>query len=235
VKGLILVGGLGTRLGAEARGRPKALMKVAGRPFLEYLILQLRKAGVLDVVLCTGYLGDQIEQHFRRGSAWGVHISYSRDPYPLGTGGAIRRAADAEAERFLVMNGDSFLGIDLNALINYHCSIGAMATMGLVEVVNGTSYGSVQIDANGAVKRFEEKGEVRGTTVVNGGVYVFEGEVIKIMPGGAFSLESEFLPRLVREGRLFGMVTQGFFVDIGTPTSLSKLAECPRPLLDAVE
>ena len=89
MKALILCGGLGTRLRRVIDDRPKPMVLVAGRPFLEYLIWQLKRYGFRDIVLCIGYLGDQVRAYFGDGSDWYVHISYSHEPEPLGTGGLL--------------------------------------------------------------------------------------------------------------------------------------------------
>jgi len=107
--GIVLAGGLGTRLTALTGGLPKSMIPIAGRPFLEYLIAQLRAAGVPRIVLATGYRSDAIENHFGDGSAWGVSIVYSHEAQPLGPVGAVTMRMGTQpvkAERFLVMNGD---------------------------------------------------------------------------------------------------------------------------------
>lgn len=110
MKALILAGGLGTRLRGIVEDRPKSMALVSDTPFLECLILQLGRHGLTDIVLCIGYLGEQIKRYFDDGGRWGVHISYSQEKEPLGTAGAVKLAEGLiKDENFLVMNGDSFL------------------------------------------------------------------------------------------------------------------------------
>ena len=178
MKALILCVGLGTRLRRVIDDRPKPMASVAGKPFLEYLIWQLKRYGFRDIVLCIGYLGDQVRAYFGDGSDWDVHISYSHEPEPLGTGGAVKLAeALIREDNFLVMNGDSFLDIDLNGLVNYHFEKRALATMALVEVENPARYGAVEINERGEIKNFVEKGMSSRSKLINGGIYVFNGKI----------------------------------------------------------
>lgn len=196
---------------------------VAHRPFLEYLILQLKRHSLTDIVLCTGYLGEQIERYFGDGSRWGVHISYSREREPLDTGGAIKLAEKlVKEENFLVMNGDSFLEVDLNELIDYHLKRKALITMALVEVEHPRRYGAVEINEDGEIKSFVEKGETSGSKLINGGIYVLNKKVFDYIPEGKASLEKEVFPKLVGRG-FYGILVKGFFIDIGVPEDYQRL------------
>jgi D-glycero-alpha-D-manno-heptose 1-phosphate guanylyltransferase len=115
-KAVLLVGGLGTRLRTVIPSTPKPLAPVGNRPFLELLIQQLGSQGIRSLIMCTGYLADQIEDEFGDGSGLGVTIEYSKEPEVLGTAGAVKFAEKflQGVPDFLVMNGDSFLELDLN-------------------------------------------------------------------------------------------------------------------------
>ena len=121
-KAVLLVGGLGTRLRAVVPSAPKAMAPVGDRPFLELLIRQLESQGIRNLVLCTGYLADQIEGEFGDGSDLGVAIEYLKEPQPLGTGGALKFADRLlrGVLDFVVMNGDSFVEVDLRQLLQFH-------------------------------------------------------------------------------------------------------------------
>src|ERR1700761_3357297 len=122
MKAVLLVGGLGTRLRSAVPSMPKALASVGERPFLELLVSQLARQGVTQLVMCTGYLAEQIEVALGDGSDFGVSIEYSKEAVPLGTAGALKHAQrylQHEAD-FLVLNGDSFLETDFNELIRFH-------------------------------------------------------------------------------------------------------------------
>lgn len=212
----VLVGGLGTRLLPVVADRPKALAEIHGRPFLQYLLDQLSTAGCSRVVLCTGYLGEQIEQAFGKRYK-NLQVSYSRETRPLGTGGALRLALPhLLSDPVLVMNGDSFCATDLTSLWDWHCGHSSQATMLLVGVANTKRYGSVKINPDGAVTQFVEKKQ-GGSGLINAGVYLLSREVIEsIADGTAVSLEHDVFPALMSNG-LYGYQERGRFLDIGTP------------------
>jgi D-glycero-alpha-D-manno-heptose 1-phosphate guanylyltransferase len=234
MKVLVLAGGMGTRLREIVKDRPKPMALIGGRPFLEYLILQLKGQGFGEIVLCIGYLGEQIRSYFGDGDKWGVHISYSYEEQLLGTGGAIKLAEKmVQEENFLVMNGDSFLDVDMHKLINHHLMKQAIATVALVEVENANRYGAVEINEKGEIKKFVEKGDISASKLINGGVYVLNRKIFDYIPLGTVSLEKEIFPKLIGKG-FFGVPIKGFFIDIGVPETYKMLQENPRTLLNAL-
>jgi D-glycero-alpha-D-manno-heptose 1-phosphate guanylyltransferase len=198
---------------------------IAGKPFLEYLIRWLRKSGVQRLILCSGYRSEKIQQYFRGGETFDLQITYSVEREPQGTWGAIRQAGQFFTERnFLVINGDSWLQVDLGRLIDFHNHRRAVATIAAVEVSDSLRYGSLDIaSSSGRILAFHEKRATRNT-LINGGVYVFSREVFSIAPPTALSLEKEVFPMLLPHG-VFAMPVQGYFVDIGLPEEYKKLED----------
>ncbi|SRR5579871_1588364 len=222
---LILAGGFGTRLASIAGDRPKPMVEINGRPFLEYLVLQLRAQGFRDIVFCTGYRAQALEKHFEDGRRWSVSIRYSREPQPLGTGGALKLAASAVAAReYLVTNGDSILEADLASLVRFHREKRARATMALAQVPDAARYGGVETAPDRRVKRFAEKGQ-SGPATINGGIYVINREVLEGMPAGLSSIERDVFPSL---DDLYARAFPGFFIDIGIPDDYLRLANHPE-------
>jgi NDP-sugar pyrophosphorylase family protein len=218
VEAAILAGGLGTRLAACVADRPKALAMVGGRPFVTYLLDQLAGAGVGRAVLCTGHLGEQVEALL--GPRWGgLELGYSREPEPLGTGGALLLALETlRSQTVLALNGDSFAEADLAELVAAHRASGAAATLLLTEVEDAGRYGRVERDAGGRISAFREK-SAGGRGWVNAGVYALERELLERVPAGRkLSLERDILPGWVPLG-LRGHETRGRFIDNGTPES----------------
>ncbi|MHB8136729.1 MAG: nucleotidyltransferase family protein [Anaerolineaceae bacterium] len=217
---IILVGGKGTRLQSVIKDKPKPMALVHSRPFLEWIILSLRSRGVTKIILCTGYLGNQIEDYFQDGKTWGVEIQYSRDPKPLGTGGAISHAAKLiTTERFFVMNGDSYSRFNLTQFMKYHLTKNALITMGLVNVDDCRRYGSVQIAKDGIIQTFLEKPSVQQAGLINAGTYLIEQEIVDSIPKNQFfSLETDLFPKFV-ESRFYAIIGNSPFIDIGTPES----------------
>jgi NDP-sugar pyrophosphorylase family protein len=215
----VLVGGRGTRLAAVVGDRPKPMAEVAGRPFLEWVLLGLRREGVRRVVLCSGYRGSQISEHFGDGSRWGLSLAYSREEQPLGTGGALRNALPLlGSDPFLALNGDSWCRFDLSLMMRTHRERGALATLWLARAPDAGRYGAVTLGADGAVTAFAEKGGT-GPGLINAGVYLLSRPPLQERPAGVpFSIETDFFPSLVSRG-LCGAGGDGGVLDIGTPES----------------
>lgn len=212
----VLCGGLGTRLRSVVADRPKVLAEIRGAPFLTYLLDQLAAFGCRSVVLCTGYLGELISQAF--GSSYGpLRLDYSQEPEPLGTGGALRSAMTRfDSDPVLVMNGDSYCGIDLSAYWEWHCLRPATASMALVRVANSDRYGLVRFDGAARIVEFAEK-QSGGEAWINAGIYFLSQQVLRSIPeDSCVSLERDIFPRWVGRG-LFGYSSPGPFLDIGTP------------------
>ena len=117
MKALILAGGLGTRLRSVVADQPKPMAPTAGKPFLQYLVEWLRDQGFDDLVLCVGHRADQVRAHFGDGRRWGVQVAYAVERTPLGTAGALKNAGEHVTGTTLVLNGDSYLEVDLRAMI----------------------------------------------------------------------------------------------------------------------
>jgi NDP-sugar pyrophosphorylase family protein len=225
-KAVLLVGGLGTRLRTVVTSAPKPLAPVGNRPFLELLIRQLGSQGIRSLIMCTGYLADQIESEFGKGSGLGVTIEYSKEPEALGTAGAVKFAERflQGAPDFLVMNGDSFLELDLNQLIQLHRTHGGLATMAVVSVENAGRYGTVHLDSDNKVTAFCEKTGSDSPGLINAGVYVFSPAILGLIPAGPVSLEKDIFPKLLGE-EVYASREQGVFIDIGTPADYAHAQE----------
>jgi D-glycero-alpha-D-manno-heptose 1-phosphate guanylyltransferase len=216
----ILAGGLGTRLRPAIDDRPKVLAPVSGRPFLTYLIDMLRAASVRRVVLLTGYKGEQVESAF--GEYYqGVSLVYSPESSPLGTGGALRAALpQLDTSMILLLNGDSYCGMDLNAFGRFHRRRGADASMALTWVEDAGRYGRVETTAGGRVTAFAEKQPAGGSGWINAGVYLLERRVIEEIPTGRpVSLERELLSAWIETKSIYGHRRARSFLDVGTPES----------------
>ena len=222
VSAAILAGGLGTRLRGVVADRPKVLAPVAGRPFLAHLLDQLRRGGIRQTTLLTGYAADQVQAAI--GSTFAdMAIAYSVEHQPLGTGGALRHALPHLNERtILLLNGDSYCEIDISGLLACHKTTGGQVTLTLARVADSSRYGRVHCGDDRRIFSFEEKKRAREAGWINAGVYVLDREIIERIPAGrAVSLEREILPELVAAGVAFGF-PGGRFIDIGTPESYAE-------------
>jgi NDP-sugar pyrophosphorylase family protein len=230
---VILAGGRGTRLGALTDAIPKPMLPIDGHPFIEYLVWQLSAFDIETIVISCGYLGDVIHRHFGDGERWGVHIRYSSEETPLGTAGATRLAASLiEDERFLLLNGDSVCDVDCRRLLDAVSSedLGAMT---LTRVPDGSRYGTVELAADGRVAAFRQKDPISRPALVNAGVYAVRQQLVDLIPvDGPSSLERDVLPGLT--GKISGVVSNGYFVDMGLPETYEQLQQNHQSLLRAV-
>jgi D-glycero-alpha-D-manno-heptose 1-phosphate guanylyltransferase len=223
IPAVLLVGGLGTRLQTVLPSIPKPLAPVGDAPFLQLLVRQLRWHGIRRLILSTGHLADQVEKEFGDGHQWDVAIRYSKELRPLGTAGAVKFAESylTQVSDFLVMNGDSFLEVDLRELIRFHRGHGGLMSVAVRRVPDATRYGTVQLDAQNRVVGFLEKLGSPVSGLVNGGVYVFKRAILDHIPNGPASLEKDIFPRLLDEG-IYALEQQGMFIDIGTPEDYAR-------------
>lgn len=217
LKAVILAGGFGTRLRPILGDRPKPMAPVLGRPFLEYVICLLRRQGVDEIVLCLHFLDNQITEYFNDGSRFGVNIEYSIEDKPLGTAGAIKKAEKYLGDFFYILNGDTYLDIDLTKMLLFHKKNENSATIALVKMKNSKRSGVVGISEDWRITGFSEKlSVVEG--YINAGVYIFEKRILDHIPKNEkVSLEKEILPNLLSEERIFGFLTRSYFIDIGVP------------------
>lgn len=228
--GILLVGGFGTRLKPLTSESPKPMLPVAGLPVTEHQILAAKRAGIHTLVLATSYLSEVFTPYFGDGSAWDMKILYAVEKEPLGTGGAIRNAAemfDLPAlgdEPIVVFNGDVLSRHSISDQIAFHLSKASDATLHLIEVDDARAFGCVPTDNDGRVTAFLEKMENPITNSINAGCYVFHPSVISRIPlGEVVSIERETFPALVESGRpVFGYKEQAYWLDVGTPAALFK-------------
>lgn len=218
---LILAGGLGTRLRPVLSDRPKPMAQVAARPFITFLLDQLVEAGVRHAVLCTGFLGEEVRRHL--GSSYGtLELEYSQESEPMGTAGALYLALPrSRSKTVLAMNGDSFLGMDLQAFWTWHESHRSEASLALTEMADTRRYGRVMLGPSGRILAFEEKAASVGPGWINAGIYIMGMDLLQALPERRpLSLEQDAFPAWI--GRLHGFPASGPFLDIGTPESYAS-------------
>jgi D-glycero-alpha-D-manno-heptose 1-phosphate guanylyltransferase len=222
-KVVLLVGGLGTRLRPVLSSAPKVLASVGNGSFLDLLLRQLRNQGLTRIVMCTGYMADQVENAYGNGDSWELAIEYSRESQPMGTAGALKLAAPVlqDSPFSIVMNGDSFLEIDLESLLNFHRAKGGPITVAVVRVPNTSRYGKVVVGSDDRIARFEEKTGREVPGLINAGIYVIDRDVLRQIPDGPGSLERDVFPQWL-ERNVYAFESSGVFIDIGTPEDYAK-------------
>lgn len=222
MQALILAGGKGTRLRPLTVYTPKPIVPICNRAFLLYQIDTLRRAGITDITLSLSYQPLKIEQLIGDGSEFGVKIKYTVEPQPMGTAGAYKFAEELIREPTVVFNGDILTDLDLEAVIKEHNERKAAATIVLTPVDNPSSYGLVETEADGRVRRFLEKPKMDEISVntINAGTYILEPRVLDLIPAGEnYSFEYQLFPDLLRRGESFyaHIPQKTYWIDIGTP------------------
>lgn len=223
---ILLVGGFGTRLMPLTKNTPKPMLTVAGVPVTEHQLIMAKQAGITEIVLATSYLSDVFIPYFGDGSKWGMTIRYAVEEVPLGTGGAIRNAAQflESDDSVVVLNGDVLSSHNLAEQIKQHQQNNADVTLHLTQVEDARAFGCVPTDKDGRVTAFLEKMDNPVTNQINAGCYVFNRSVINSIPlQSVVSVERETFPQLVAQGaRVFGYLENAYWLDIGTPRALLK-------------
>ncbi len=229
----ILAGGLATRLGAVAADTPKPLLPCGDRPFLGWLLRELARFGVEQVLLLTGHLSDRVEAAVAALAARAprpIEIVLSTEPAPAGTAGALWHARDRLDDRFLLVNGDSLLDGNLAALLAAASDDDPAAVVGriaLAEVADAGRFGEVTLDGEQARGFRERPHGAAGPGWINGGIYALDRRIVDALPPEG-SLERDVLPRLAARGALRATRLPGWFIDIGIPADLARArAELP--------
>ena len=230
LESILLVGGKGTRLRPLTINHPKPMLPVAGVPFTEHQIALARAAGVTRVALGTSYRAEVFSDYFGDGADFGIALDYRVEDEPLGTGGAIRNAADALTcgpdDPVIIFNGDILTGLDIPALVRAWEKAGADVALYLTRVEDPRAFGLVPTDGE-RVTAFLEKPQTPEEIVtdqINAGCYVFRRSVIDEIPTGRpVSVERETFPGLLADGRVVvGHVDPGYWLDLGTPLAFAR-------------
>jgi D-glycero-alpha-D-manno-heptose 1-phosphate guanylyltransferase len=222
VPAIILAGGLGTRIRHLAPNLPKPMIPIRGRPFVEWIMLYLKRQGVQDFLLSTGYMSDAVEAYFLDHSFPGMDIHYAKEMEPLGTAGAILNALpflEPGTVMFFVLNGDSILPFEAAKMVAMMDEDTEGVLLGVHEP-DCSRFGRMEI-ANGELKAFHEKSP--GAGIINGGVYLLRTEPFIEWPVQRMSFEQDLLPQRLAAGAKYKVVeTAGPLLDIGTPESLAS-------------
>lgn len=222
MKALLIAGGFGTRLRPLTYTRPKHLLPIANRPHLHHVFDLLQRHGIDEVILLTSYLAENFESSIAHARDRGMSVEVAHEDVPLGTAGALKNAENLIGDdTFFAFNGDVLTDMDLDAVLGFHRSRRAEATIVLTPVDDPSAFGVVPTEEDGRVLGFIEKpppGEAP-TDLINAGVYVFEPTVLGRIPAGQeYSAERALFPGLVEEGaELFAVGVEAFWADIGTP------------------
>lgn len=218
----LLAGGKGTRLKEIAPERPKALVEVAGKPFIEHQLGLLRREKIKKVVICVGYEGAQIKDFVGNGSRFGLTVTYSADgEIPLGTGGAIRRALPQLGDLFWVMYGDSYLDIPFEPVLNFFLSQKKNALMTVYRNENRWDKSNLVFE-NEAIRQYDKKNHTDRMKHIDFGLGLFRPEAFKLWQNkSAFDLAAVY-QSLIQGNDLLGYEAENRFYEIGSPQGLRE-------------
>lgn len=235
MKALIMAAGYGTRLEPLTLAVPKPMVPVVNKPTMQHNLELLKKYGIKDIVANIHYFPEQVENFFVDGTAFGVKLSYSYEEELLGTAGGVKRMArviDNIRDTFVVLSSDALTDINLNKLIAYHKKKKSLATVSLYPVEDPSQFGVVALDENERIGFFQEKPkrEEAVSNLVNAGIYVFEPEILDMIPDGFFDFGKELFPRLISEKMpLYGYKMIEYWSDVGS------LEQYRRTNIDAIQ
>ncbi|MDD2806154.1 MAG: nucleotidyltransferase family protein [Elusimicrobiales bacterium] len=222
---VILCGGKGTRLRAVVSDRPKPMAAVGGKPFLELLMDYVAGYGFGRFVLCAGYMGEMIRDYFA-GRKLPYEVAVAIEAEPLDTAGAVKNAEGLiKSGRFMAMNGDSIVNADLKAFAAFHEAKRPLASLAAAKKEDASAFGTLQVGGDGKLLAFREKAAA-ASGLVNAGIYIFEREVLGLVPEGKkYSLERDLFPALAAKGGVNVFEVPGELIDIGTPEGYKQAGE----------
>lgn len=236
-RGLILCGGLGSRMFPVTFYKPKAFFTLHGVPLIVNQINLFKKHGINEVILALGNMSDYFIEHLPTGISCGVKLKFSIEEFPLGTGGAIRLALRLLDEKTIIINGDVFADFDLTKLMKHHRK-NSKGTMFIKEgLYDCREFGVVSTFGKNKIASFEEKKEesIVGKIKINAGCYMFDKSVIKsIIPEQFSQIENDVLPKLAKAKDLFYVKHDGYWFDIGTTERYSQALEYADKEVDPV-
>lgn len=206
---IILAGGLGTRLRPLTLETPKPLLPIKEKPIVQHALENLARFGVKRAILSVGYKAEQIQEYFDQLDL-GIKISYCVEKELLGTGGAIKLAADGLAEPFFLLWGDNLMDLDLQGLSSAYLEGGAPVCMVLTEREDTENFGVVQLEGNRAVSFVEKpKREEAPSNLINAGAFVVDPEILRMLPPGKSSIEKDCFEKIAAGGKISAYVHRG--------------------------
>ena len=214
---------MGTRLRPLTHEVPKPMIIIRNKPFLYYQIIYLKRSGIKNILLLVGYLGDQIKNYFGDGSIFGLSIKYSEDKHCLGTGGAIKQAAQLLDDSFFLIYGDSFLPIEYDKIFERFIENGKRGLLVISHNSDPFARGNITIDKDSNIIRYEKDGSNSRLKYIDAGVGVLSKDILTFLGQHEItSLEKEGFPELIKHKELAGFITDERFYDIGTVAGLNK-------------
>lgn len=223
---VLLAGGKGTRLYPLTEDIPKPMINVAGKPILEHNINWAKSQGIKEIIICSGYLSNVIENYFKDGSNFGVHIKYFVEDKPLGTGGPLNLIKKELSNDFIVLNADEICKLDVNTLMAFHNDNKSDVTIVLQDTTHPEDSDLIETDSSKKITKFWLRPHVGIPPVKtsNAGMYVLSPKILEHIIDGNFSLEKQLFPFLHNKGyNVYGYYTTEYLEDAGTFERLKRI------------
>lgn len=216
---IVLAGGLATRLGALTQNTPKSMVKINGKPFLEYQLEMFKQSGFNRVLICLGHLGEQIESYFGDGSRFGIDIKYSYEDKPLGTAGALKNAALLLDDSFFTIYGDSYISPDFEDIWNVFHSKNKQGLMTVYK--NNNLYDSSNtIISEDIVTRYDKCNKTPDMACIEYGLNLFHKDMLARIPKDCFYELGDVFISLIADNELLAYEVKERFYEIGSPSGL---------------
>jgi len=223
LKAIVLAGGKGTRLAPYTSILPKPLMPIGEMPILEVMLMQMKHAGVNEVILTVGHLSSLLRAYFGYGEQWDMNIHYSYEKEPLGTAGPIGQVKGLH-DTFFVTNGDILTTLDLKELLDFHQKQGGIATVAVHKRKVRIDLGVVESDENFTITGYIEKPTIDYT--VSMGIYVFEPRILEYIPAKQYLDFPDLVLKLIAAGeKVVAYPFDGYWMDLGRPDDYIKANE----------
>ncbi len=217
----MLAGGFATRLRPLTLTKPKPLLPILGKPLLDWILENLSRLELEEVVISVRYLADMIESRYGEKLVGNAPIKFAREIKPLGDAGPLKLVEELYGldTTFVVVYGDVFTDADIKQIVEFHRERGGIATLMLVEVEDPSRYGVAVLGDDWRIRDFVEKPKERPPSkLANAGIYVFEPEVLKLIPSRSFyRIARDLIPQLLQRGDVYGYIYRGLWSDIGVP------------------
>jgi len=227
IKTVLMAGGKGTRLRPLTFIRPKPMVPLVNKPIMQYMIERLRASGFVDLIVTLSYMSSHIKRYFKDGTDMGLNIKYSVEPWPMGTGGGVKKVKKFIDDTFFVVSGDVITDVNFCDLLKFHKDKGAIATMVLTQVDDPSHFGIAEIDDNQQIVNYLEKPSPDKvfSNIANTGTYVFQPEIFDYLDRkrGEVDFSKHIFPQLIRDGAgFYGYIFDGYWNDVGRPDTYIK-------------
>ena len=226
---VILAGGKGTRLMPLTKDRPKPMVEIHGKPFLEYLIDLLKESGITRVLILTGHMAEKISDYFGDGSRFGIEISYHYSEPEAETGARLRNAKGLIDDEFLLLYCDNYWPLRLQKLQAFHRTHGSTATMVVYSNKDKYSKNNVHVGQDGIIELYDKSRTAENLNGIDVGFFLLKKSALELLPEGNPSFEAEILPQLVEKKQLAGFFTDHRYYTIGSLERFEQAVEFLKP------